>query len=83
LQSLRSSRAASLVDTRRAGPQCARSRSSLVGDASGGERAPLPTFGVINATDDGPARVQTSGGCDSKVHDPRGRMVYAKAMFRF
>ena len=30
-----------------------------------------------------PPRVQTSGGYDSKVHDPRGRMVYAKALFRF
>ena len=47
------------------------------------ERAPLLTFGVINATDEDPPRVQTSGGYDSKVHDPRGRMVYAKAMFRF
>jgi iron complex outermembrane receptor protein len=47
------------------------------------ERAPMLTFGVINATDEDPPRVQTSGGYDSKVHDPRGRMLYAKAMFRF
>jgi len=47
------------------------------------ERAPMLTFGVINATDEDPPRVQTSGGYDSKVHDPRGRMVYARAMFRF
>ncbi|HXS80450.1 MAG TPA: TonB-dependent receptor [Gammaproteobacteria bacterium] len=47
------------------------------------ERAPKLTFGVINATDEDPPRVQTSGGYDSKVHDPRGRMVYAKALFRF
>ena len=47
------------------------------------QRAPKLTFGVINATDEDPPRVQTSGGYDSKVHDPRGRMVYAKALFRF
>jgi outer membrane receptor protein involved in Fe transport len=47
------------------------------------ERAPQLTFGVINATDEDPPRVQTSGGYDSKVHDPRGRMLYAKALFRF
>ena len=45
--------------------------------------APKLTFGVINATDEDPPRVQTSGGYDSKVHDPRGRMLYAKALFRF
>jgi outer membrane receptor protein involved in Fe transport len=47
------------------------------------QRAPQLTFGVINATDENPPRVQTSGGYDSKVHDPRGRMLYAKALFRF
>jgi outer membrane receptor protein involved in Fe transport len=47
------------------------------------QRAPKLSFGVINATDENPPRVQTSGGYDSKVHDPRGRMVYAKALFRF
>jgi outer membrane receptor protein involved in Fe transport len=46
-------------------------------------RAPRLTFGVINLTDEDPPRVQTSGGYDSKVHDPRGRMLYAKALFRF
>jgi len=47
------------------------------------DRAPLLTFGAINLTDEDPPRVRTSGGYDSKVHDPRGRMVYAKALFRF
>jgi hypothetical protein len=47
------------------------------------ERAPKLSFGVINATDEDPPRLRTSGGYDSKVHDPRGRMVYAKALFRF
>ncbi len=41
------------------------------------------TFGAINLLDEDPPRVRTSGGYDSKVHDPRGRMVYAKALFRF
>jgi outer membrane receptor protein involved in Fe transport len=45
--------------------------------------APKLTFGVINATDEDPPRVRTSGGYDSKVHDPRGRMLYARALFRF
>jgi outer membrane receptor protein involved in Fe transport len=46
-------------------------------------RAPRLTFGAINLTDEDPPRVRTSGGYDSKVHDPRGRMLYAKALFRF
>jgi iron complex outermembrane receptor protein len=46
-------------------------------------RAPTLTFGAINLTDEDPPRVHTSGGYDSKVHDPRGRMFYAKALFRF
>ena len=45
-------------------------------------RAPKLTFGAINLTDEDPPRVQTSGGYDSKVHDPRGRMLYAKALFQ-
>ena len=47
------------------------------------ERAPKLTFGAINLTDEDPPSVRTSGGYDSKVHDPRGRMLYAKALFRF
>ena len=47
------------------------------------ERAPTLTFGAINLTDEDPPRVRTNGGYDSKVHDPRGRMFYAKALFRF
>jgi iron complex outermembrane receptor protein len=46
-------------------------------------RAPRLTFGAINLFDEDPPRVRTSGGYDSKVHDPRGRMLYAKALFRF
>jgi outer membrane receptor protein involved in Fe transport len=47
------------------------------------DRAPKLTFGAINLLDEDPPRVHTSGGYDSKVHDPRGRMFYAKALFRF
>ena len=47
------------------------------------ENAPTLTFGAINLFDEDPPRLQTSGGYDSKVHDPRGRMYYAKAVFRF
>jgi outer membrane receptor protein involved in Fe transport len=46
-------------------------------------RAPKLTFGAINLLDEDPPRVRTSGGYDSKVHDPRGRMLYARALFRF
>jgi outer membrane receptor protein involved in Fe transport len=46
-------------------------------------KAPTLTFGAINLFDEAPPRVRTSGGYDSKVHDPRGRMFYAKALFRF
>jgi outer membrane receptor protein involved in Fe transport len=47
------------------------------------ENAPQLTFGAINLFDEDPPRVATSGGYDSKVHDPRGRIWYAKAVFRF
>jgi iron complex outermembrane receptor protein len=47
------------------------------------QRAPTLTFGAINLLDEDPPRVRTSGGYDSKVHDPRGRMFYARALFRF
>ena len=34
------------------------------------------TIGVINAFDENPPVVATNGGFDSKVHDPRGRLLY-------
>lgn len=34
------------------------------------------TVGVINAFDQDPPQVFTNGGFDSKVHDPRGRLLY-------
>ena len=33
--------------------------------------------GVINAFNEDPPQVFTNGGFDSKVHDPRGRLLYA------
>jgi outer membrane receptor protein involved in Fe transport len=47
------------------------------------ENAPTLTFGAINLFAEDPPRVATSGGYDSKVHDPRGRLLYARATFRF
>ncbi|HEX7081814.1 MAG TPA: TonB-dependent receptor [Gammaproteobacteria bacterium] len=42
---------------------------------------PLLTFGAINLFDEDPPHVATNGGYDSKVHDPRGRLLYAKVTF--
>ncbi len=42
------------------------------------EVAPVLTFGVINATAEKPPQLFTNGGFDSKVHDPRGRMLYLR-----
>ena len=41
------------------------------------------TVGVINAFDEDPPQVFTNGGFDSKVHDPRGRLVYIGADIDF
>lgn len=40
-------------------------------------------FGVINAFDKAPPYVSTNGGYESRTHDPRGRMVYAKLVATF
>jgi outer membrane receptor protein involved in Fe transport len=47
------------------------------------ERSPLLSFGAINVLDEDPPYVATNGGYDSKVHDPRGRLLYARATFEF
>jgi outer membrane receptor protein involved in Fe transport len=47
------------------------------------ERMPLISFGAINVLDEDPPSVATNGGYDSKVHDPRGRLLYARATFEF
>jgi outer membrane receptor protein involved in Fe transport len=41
------------------------------------------TFGGVNLTDEDPPQVFTNGGFDSKVHDPRGRQVYARLAIEF
>ncbi len=54
------------------------------GDASqSASNAPALTFGVINLFDQDPPDVNTSVGFDSKVHDPRGRVVYARISAAF
>ena len=47
------------------------------------DAGPTLSFGAINLLDEDPPRVATNGGYDSKVHDPRGRLLYAKASFEF
>lgn len=41
------------------------------------------TVGGTNITDQDPPQVFTNGGFDSKVHDPRGRQIYAKLAIEF
>ncbi len=41
------------------------------------------SFGAFNLLDEDPPHVATNGGYDSKVHDPRGRLLYARASFVF
>jgi len=45
--------------------------------------SPTLSFGAINLFDQDPPHVATNGGYDSKVADPRGRVLYAKATFKF
>lgn len=47
---------------------------NLLGNS--GDSATTLTVGVINAFDNDIPRINTFGGYDSKVHDPRGRLVY-------
>lgn len=49
----------------------------------GVDRAPTLTVGGINITGEEPPQVFTNGGFDSKVHDPRGRLLYARLTQRF
>jgi len=48
----------------------------------GGEGSSIQV-GVINAFDKKPPYVSTNGGYESRTHDPRGRMVYAKLTAAF
>jgi outer membrane receptor protein involved in Fe transport len=47
------------------------------------DNAYVLTFGGVNLTDENPPQVFTNGGFDSKVHDPRGRQVYARLAIEF
>lgn len=49
----------------------------------GNEHWPALTIGGINVSGQTPPQVFTNGGFDSKVHDPRGRLYYAKLTFNF
>jgi outer membrane receptor protein involved in Fe transport len=41
------------------------------------------TIGGVNLTDENPPQLFTNGGFDSKVHDPRGRQIYARLAMEF
>jgi outer membrane receptor protein involved in Fe transport len=41
------------------------------------------TIGGINLTDENPPQLFTNSGFDSKVHDPRGRQIYARLSIEF
>ncbi|MCV2883797.1 TonB-dependent receptor [Aestuariibacter sp. AA17] len=41
------------------------------------------TLGGINITDEDPPQLFTNSGYDSKVHDPRGRQLYARLAIEF
>ena len=41
------------------------------------------TIGGVNLTDENPPQIFTNSGFDSKVHDPRGRQVYARLAIEF
>lgn len=47
------------------------------------ESGPVMTLGAINLFDEDPPDVNTTVGYDSKVHDPRGRVVYVKLQTAF
>jgi outer membrane receptor protein involved in Fe transport len=49
----------------------------------GRRNSPTLSFGAINLFGEDPPHVATNGGYDSKVADPRGRVLYAKAAFKF
>ncbi len=41
------------------------------------------TVGAVNVTGENPPLANTNGGYDSKIHDPRGRVLYVRLMTRF
>lgn len=48
-----------------------------------GKAAPIVVLGVTNLFDEDPPPVATNVGYDSKVHDPRGRVVYLRLSSAF
>jgi outer membrane receptor protein involved in Fe transport len=49
----------------------------------GRDAGPTVSVGGINLFDEDPPHLSTNGGYDSKVHDPRGRVLYVRAGFQF
>ncbi|MCG8590830.1 MAG: TonB-dependent receptor [Proteobacteria bacterium] len=47
------------------------------------DQGPLATFGIINIGNQAPPAVDTEPGFDTKVHDPRGRILYFRVTQRF
>ena len=54
-----------------------------LGNMFGTEKSYILTFGGVNITDEEPPQVFTNSGFDSKVHDPRGRQLYARLAVEF
>ena len=52
-------------------------------ELTGNDYLPTLTIGGINLTGEEPPQLFTNGGFDSKVHDPRGRLLYARATVTF
>ena len=52
-------------------------------ELTGNDSLPAVTVGGINLTGEKPPQLFTNGGFDSKVHDPRGRLLYVRAVVRF
>jgi iron complex outermembrane receptor protein len=59
------------------------SHITVDGQVSYDFEGPILTLGVFNALDQDPPDVNTSVGFDSKVHDPRGRVVYLRLSSAF
>ena len=57
-----------------------RYRFDVMGNADKGIEL---SVGAINLTDEDPPHVNTNGGLDSKVHDPRGQIYYLNANVPF
>ena len=56
--------------------------NGMTDDLKGGQDITL-TVGALNVLDKDPPFVATNGNFDSKVHDPRGRRLYARIKLRF